>query len=478
MARPDSPADHRAVVLGASLAGLLAARVLSEHHAEVVLLERDELPTGAAPRKGTPHAVQPHGLLARGRLVLEELFPGFTAALVAQGALLGDLQAEVRFEVNRQAFASGSAGVQALAASRLAIEAEVRRRVLALPGVRAITNVDVLAPLHEGGVVRAARWRERDGGGAERQLPAALVVDCTGRGSHLPQWLRSWGLQAPAEERVQVGICYASALFRRSGRCAHGEPGMEHVALFGPVTNEQPRPGVLIAQEPGEDGVPRWVAGIGGYAGDHPSGTLENLRERARDLASPGLIKVVHEAELIGEVMRYQFPHSQRRRYERLATFPEGLLAMGDALTSFNPIYGQGMTVAACEALALRRELARGTQGLARRFFRAAAREIDVPWQLAVGGDLSLDSVPGPRPLPVRIVNAYIARLFRVAPHDAVVSNAFQRVVHMLDRPERLFAPRVLWRVLLKAGAATARRDSPAPHSGSAAGLRGASGRS
>jgi len=448
----DSP-TRRAVVLGASLAGLLAARVLSERFSEVVLLERDELPAGAAPRKGTPHAVQPHGLLARGRQVLEELFPGFTQALLAQGGLLGDLQADTNFDVNRRPMATGTAGVQALAVSRLAIEAEVRRRVLALHNVRAITGVDVLAPRLQGQRVQAARWLTRADGGTEQQLEADLVIDCTGRGSRLPQWLRDWGLAAPAEERVQVGICYTSAHFRREGRSAVGEGAVAKVASFGAVTNEQPRPGVLIAQEPCADGVPRWVAGVGGYAGDHAAATLEALRERARDIANADLIKVTHEAEPIGEVQRYVFPHSQRRRYERLARFPSGLLAMGDALTSFNPIYGQGMTVAACEALALHDALAQGHAGLARRFFRAAARVIDIPWQLAVGGDLSISSVPGPRPLPVRLVNAYIARLYRAAQHDAVVSLAFQRVVHMLDKPESLFAPRVLWRVWRKGGA-------------------------
>ena len=150
------PSTPRAVVLGASLAGLLAARVLSEHFTEVVMLERDELPEQAAPRKGTPHAAHPHGLLARGLEVLEELFPGFTRALVARGALLGDLQRDLAFEASRQRFASGVAGQAALGASRLAIEAEVRRRVLALRGVRTVTGVDVLAPrLAEGRAVAA-----------------------------------------------------------------------------------------------------------------------------------------------------------------------------------------------------------------------------------------------------------------------------------------------------------------------------------
>ncbi|HEY8878703.1 MAG TPA: monooxygenase [Roseateles sp.] len=444
-----SPAPRRAVVLGASLAGLLAARVLSEHFDEVVLLERDALPEGAAPRKGTPHAVHPHGLLARGLQVLEQLFPGFTDAMVARGGLLGDLLRDTAFEANRQRFAAGVGGLPGLAASRLAIEAEVRARVLGRAGVRIVCGADVRTPEFEAGRVVAANYLVD---GVEFSLPAALVVDCTGRGSRAPQWLRSWGLAAPEEERVHIGICYTSAYFRRSGACALG-PGLDKVASFGAVTNEQPRPGVLLAQEPGADGVPRWVAGVGGFAGDHAAATLEALRERARDIGSPELVKVTHEGEVIGDVIRYQMPHSQRRRYEALTAFPAGFLVMGDALTSFNPIYGQGMTVAACEALALRAVLAAGEARLARRFFRAAARVIDIPWQLAVGGDLSLDVVPGRRPLPLRVVNAYVARIYRVAPRDAVVSEAFQRVVHMLAPPQSLFAPRLLWRVLVKGGA-------------------------
>lgn len=452
----------RAVVLGASLAGLLAARVLSERFDEVVLLERDALPRDAAPRKGTPHAVQPHGLLAHGREVLEQLFPGFTEAMVARGGLLGDMTREVAFEAEGRRYAACHAGLHALAASRLAIEAEVRTRVLARPGVRALTGVHVLAPRHAAGDlvgrVVAARYAEAEDPSREHELAADLVVDCTGRSSHAPQWLRDWGYAPPVEERVQIGICYTSAYFKRTGTAALG-PGLDKVATFGAVTNAQPRPGVLIAQEPDAEGTPRWVAGVGGFRGDHAPATLAAMRERAIAIGGAELIKVLHEAEPIGEPMRYQMPHSQRRRYERLTRLPEGFVVMGDAITSFNPIYGQGMTVAACEALVLREQLAAAPtlSGLGPRFFRAAAKVIDIPWQLAVGGDLAIDAVPGPRPLPVRVVNAYVGRIHRVAPHDAVVSLAFQRVVHMLDRPTALFAPRIVWRVLRGSHGATRR---------------------
>lgn len=451
---------RRAVVLGASMAGLLAARVLSESFDDVLLLERDELPSAAQARKGTPQALHPHGLLARGLEVLEELFPGFGSAMVARGGALGDMLQACAFDAGRRRFAPGHAGRLALCASRLAIEAEVRQRVLTLPGVRALTGVDVLPPLHEGGRVVAARYRACAEGsaGPECTVPAALVVDCTGRGSHAPHWLQAWGYPQPREERVDIGICYTSAYFKRSGACALG-PGLEKLAAFGAVTNEQPHPGVLLAQEPDEQGTPRWVAAVGGFAGDHVPATLQALRERAVEIGSPELIKVTHEAEPIGKVIRYQMPHSQRRRYEHLRRWPLGFLVLGDAVTSFNPIYGQGMTVAACECLVLRRHLqGTGTPDPA-TFFRDIARVVDIPWQLAVGGDLAIDRVPGPRPLPVRMVNAYIGRLLRAAPRDAVVSAAFQSVVHMVQPPASLFAPTVLWRVAVKGG-----RGRPAPH--------------
>ena len=449
-----NPAHRRAIVIGASLAGLLAARVLSERYDEVVLLERDPLPDRAAPRKGTPHAVHPHGLLARGREAIEALFPGFTDALVAQGAMVGDIGTEVAVDANRARFARRPAGVLGLAASRLAIEAELRRRVRALPGVHVLDDVDVQAPVHGEGRVVGVRCR---GGDAEPQtLAAALVLDCTGRGSRSPAWLREWGYDAPPEERVTVGLAYSSAYFRRD---ASVKPTV--TVVVGAATAELPRPSILIAQEPDGEGRARWVAGVGGYAGDHVDTTLEALRRRAAEIGNREIEALAAHGEPIGPVMRYVFPHSQRRHYERLRRFPQGYLAMGDALASFNPIYGQGMTVAACEALALRDALARGPRDLARRFFKEAARIIDTPWQLAVGGDLALPSVAGPRPFPLKWINAYVDRVQRAAVDDAVVAHAFIRVMHLLAAPPSLFAPAVAWRVWRHRG--TARTGSAVP---------------
>jgi 2-polyprenyl-6-methoxyphenol hydroxylase-like FAD-dependent oxidoreductase len=208
------------------------------------------------------------------------------------------------------------------------------------------------------------------------------------------------------------------------------------------ATADCPLPGVLIGQE-GE----RWVITLGGYGADVPPLDRAGFVQRAQQMA-PEIAAVANAGRFVSEPARYRFPHSQRRRYERLRQWPLGLLAMGDAVCSFNPIYGQGMTVAACEALALRDALASDQADPARHFFKAAARIVDVAWTTAVGADLAIPSVEGKRPLPVRIVNAYVARVFRAAQHDPVVALAFLEVAHLLAQPPSLMRPAMLWRVL------------------------------
>ena len=444
-----APGHQRAVVLGASVAGLLTARVLSGHFAEVVLLERDVLAEKPAPRKGTPHAVHPHGLLARGRQILEGLFPGFSDALIAQGALAGDVAMDVAVEANGRRFAQAPSGFMGLAVSRLAIEAELRRRVRMLPSIRMLTGVDVLAPVHDAsaGRVTGVRYRAHAAAGGEQTLAAALVVDCTGRASHSPAWLREWGYEQVREDRIEIGLCYTSAYFRRD---AGVRPPL--AAIIGAATPELPRPYVLVAQEPDEAGTARWVAGVGGYAGDHVEPTLDAMQRRARAVGIDEIASLAERGELLGKVIRYGFPYSQRRRYERMQRFPSGYLLLGDALASFNPIYGQGMTAAACQAQALDTALAGGNTGLASRFLRAAAKVIDAPWQLAVSSDLALPDVPGARPLGVRVVNAYIARLQRAATRDQKVAAAFIRVINLVAAPASLFAPWIFLRVILVGG--------------------------
>lgn len=471
MTRPTHDTTHttprRAVVIGASMAGLLAARTLSDQFDEVWLLERDKLPDGAAPRKGTPHAGHAHGLLARGRQVMEELFPGLCAALVAQGALMGDLGQDASFIAGGRRFLRGPTGLVGLGVSRIRLEAEIRRRVLALPGVRLRGEVDVtgLAWSATRDVVTGVHLTTRGSADGAEFLAAELVVDASGRASRLPAWLQEQGYDAPPEERVGEGasVGYATACFER-------DPAVHEGAVICSVTPALPIGGVLLPQEGDTPGRARWVMTLGGYGADQPAPTRESMLAHVRRLGCAEMLDVLQHARPIGEPARYQFAYSRRRRYEALQRFPQRLLAVGDAICSFNPIYGQGMTVAACEALALREAVARGLDaGLHRRYFRAAGRIVDTPWGTAVGTDLALDFVPGPRTRGMRMVNAFVHRVQVAAARDRVVAAAFLAVAHLVRPPASLFAPGILARVL-RAGLAEAWSRPPAasPHQAAA----------
>jgi hypothetical protein len=192
----------------------------------------------------------------------------------------------------------------------------------------------------------------------------------------------------------------------------------------------------------------RWMVTLFGYLGLRPPTDPDGFVAFAAGLPVPDIFEVIADAEPLGEVLPTRYPASVRRRYERLRRFPEGYLVVGDAVCGFNPIYGQGMSVAALEALALRDCLRASPAGLARRFFAEVARIVDIPWQIAVGADLRFPGIEGARTAKVRLVNAYLARFHVAAAADPVLGGAFLRVVNLMDRPEGLLGPAIALRVL------------------------------
>lgn len=435
---------RHAVVVGGSMAGLLAARVLTDWFEQVTLIERDELPSGPAPRKGVPQSRQTHGLLAGGCEVLEQLFPGMTADLIREGAVPGDMLADSWWFLEGGWLARERSGLDGLLMSRPFLEHAVRRRVLGLSNL-SVRKGSVDALMHRGGCVTGVQI---DG----QALPAELVVDATGRGSRTPQWLDDLGYGRPVEERVTVGIKYTTRLFRRSG--GPGEP----VAVIVPPTPDGKQGGVMLSQEGG-----RWTVTMVASFGAAPPTDLAGFLDFARRIPSPAIYTHIQEAEPIGEAQTYSFPASVRTRYETLARFPERLLVIGDALCSFNPIYGQGMTVAALEALALDKAVATGLDDLPRRFFTSAAAVVDVPWQLAVGGDLRIPEVVGTRSRMGSILGWYIARLHEAAHTDATLAIAFMRVANLVRPPQTLLSPGALVRVAYRYMSNRLTRHSRAP---------------
>lgn len=438
------PAEHthhlgtRAVVIGASIGGLLAARVLADHYDEVVLVDRDTFGPYGKFRKGVMQARHAHALLAGGMLAIEELLPGLERELIARGSVSSDMQAACSWINEGRPLSSEPSGRQGILTSRLLLEDQVRARVLALPNVVAHERVDVRGltqPIC--GQVAGLRiaWRDRDD--AEELVTADLVVDASGRSSRAPAWLAAIGYRGPRTDEIVVGLSYTTREFHRRDPDDEG-----HNVVVG-ATVEHPRAGVILVQPDG-----RWIVTLGGYLGDAAPTDLDGFRDFAASMPAPHLADALAGLTPIGDARTFKYHASRWRRYDRLRGFPEGFLVFGDAISSFNPIYGQGITVAAREALALQRCLrTQGTDRLAKRFFAAAAREIAVPWELAASSDLRLPAVQGRRSLKVRAVNRYMPKYFRAAEHDPQLSTAFLEVVNLLARPESLLSPRNLLRV-------------------------------
>lgn len=427
-----------AVVIGASMGGLLAARALSDFFENVTVLECDLFPKEDVPRKGVPQARHAHGLLARGRSVIEDFFPGWTDQVVASGGSRGDIAHDVSWVGHGVTLKTAPSDLAGLLASRPVLEGHVRRRLFALPNVRAMEGCAALGLVADdkGSAIRGVRVKIDNG--SEQAIIADLVVDASGRGSLSPAWLESLGYARPAEEKIEISMGYTTRVYRRRAGDLGGKLAVV-VAGNGPIW----RSGAVLFQT--ED---RWIVSLGGYFGDYAPDDDQMFAAYAGSLPTPEIHGIVARAEPLDEFVTYRYSANLRRRYERLNRFPKNYLVFGDAVCSFNPIYGQGMTVAAQEAAVLRECLREGDDDLARRFFSTAAATIDTPWDIAVGNDLRHPRVKGPRSAKIRFINWYIGKLHVAACNDGVLTNAFLQVANLQAPPQQLLRPAVVMRVL------------------------------
>lgn len=435
---------ERAVVLGASMAGLLAARVLAESYRTVTVVERDTLPTEPTPRRGVPQGRLIHALLARGAQVLDELLPGILDELVADGAIRWDGDySKLCFSLGgHQLVQTGRCpsadSMPFYFQSRPFLEWHVLRRMREIPNVTILERHDVvcLSASPDRRRVTGVDVVHRDSREV-KVLDGDLVVDATGRGSRTPLFLEQLGYDRPRVDEVVVQLAYACQPVRiKPGAVAEN---------FIAVMPQDGRPKMFATASYENDTA---MFAVGAMAGHEPPDTPIDMVEFAADFVPANVLAALADAEPLGPVVNYRVPSNRWRRYDKMRRLPAGLLVLGDAVCSFNPIYGQGMTVAAVEATVLRDCLRRGDGDLARRFFRSSAKTIRIAWQTAVGSDLALPEVEGTVPLSMRLSNAYLDRVLTASETDATVTLQFLRVLGMLDPPAKLFAPKFVVRVL------------------------------
>ena len=441
-----------AVVIGASMSGLLAARALSPHFDRVTIVERDHLPpAGTGVRKGVPQGAHAHGVLASGYRIIDAYFPGLMDELEALGASRADVVGTfLWFQYGRWKLRH-DAGLRGITVSRPCLEAAIRRKVASLPNLTILEHTDALTPVFQpaSGRVSGVVVRPR-GGTHDTILRADLVVDATGRGSRSAQWLEEWGFDRPDIETVKVDVGYATRIFeRRRGEFFDSVGGI--VAGTPP---ESRRLGAVLAAE-GD----RWVITLVGCLRDYPPDDERGWLEFAASLPVGAVHELAASARPLSDIVTYRFPANVRRRYDRMRRFPAGYLVVGDAVCSFNPIYGQGMSVAAMEARALDESLAGGVEDIARRFFGRARAIVDIPWTIATGEDLRYPEVEGRRPMGFHLLNRYMDRVHATASEDTEVCRRFFDVLNLLAPPASLLTPRVAWRVLSR----RARTDRGSP---------------
>lgn len=450
----------RALVIGGGIAGLCAARVLADHHDEVIILERDRYPADIRVRRGVPQGQMYHTLIERGRREVEKLFPGFHALLDDWGVPRAAGGFNIAYMTPRGWGKPIQAAVQtAMSASRPLIEAAIRKLALEIPNIRVIeerlatgliADQDAGHPICRGVTVRSPEGSER--------IDADLVVDASGGGSRAPQWLKDIGLSPPDEEQLDPMLTYGSQWLRlRPDATWPARWWWTHGVFLQRIPPHDINSAHLMLHENG-----RWMLTMVTAGDGQPPTEPEQIAEFLAGLRSPLIAQMYPLFEPVTKVVSYRLSKNRWRHFERWGERLDGFLALGDAVCVFNPNLGQGMSAASAEAGILRECLRRtiAPAELPKLFFAAQARFQAGPWGLSTSNDLRFDTVMGKRTARVRAFNWYRQQL---------ILASWWRVQRRLAQVDLLLKPaRTIFNPLLPAMAAASRavprwRDSYDP---------------
>ena len=436
---------RQVIVIGGSIAGLLTARVLSEYVSRVVILEKDELQHVPSPRRGTPHGHQLHSIHQTGAEIVHKLFPDMVLDFPSSGLIPCDLGSEMRWFFYGDWMPDVPAEVNAYWCERPRFEWALRRRVADLPNVTVMAGYKVTGLIPDASKRRivGVTVQQSDARQTAQDLFADLVVDAGGRGSRVPQWLAALDYAKPSASTVQINFGDATGTYQLppdfvpswKALLISAKPGLsQRLGLIHMLPNNRMK--VLLA----------------GWFGDHPPADEAGFLDFARSLPRPDIYECLRRATLLSPIYTHKLPSNRWYHYEKMSRWPDGLLVAGDAVCSFNPSYGQGMTVAALHAMELQKlldDLHKGGQslvqpGIGRRFQTASAQIIKNPWMITTGEDLRFPQAEGPRPRSLAWVHRYLGRVFDAAHRDPGVAKRFLEVMTFVREPSALFHPDVL----------------------------------
>lgn len=429
------PRNH-AVVIGSSVAGLCAAKLLSEYYERITLYERDPLPDRPVNRSAIPQGDHVHLLMARGAEELEKVFPGLLAAMTAEGVPVVQNQPEsIHFTAGGHVLGTGrtlESNFTAYVPSRAQLEFQIRARVIALPTVD-IVQRGVTEPVFDAATGRVTGVVLDDG----EVVTADLVVDASGRGSRLPTWLQQWGFGKPREDSVKIGVTYASQRVRiPAGLMA------EKMVLVSAPHDRPLGMGMLFH----EDGI--WTVTAFGVAKAEPPHDFAGICDLADKVLPPHISVALRAGDPVGEMNFHRYPTSRWRRYDKMDRLPAGIFPFGDAVASLNPTFGQGVTMTALQAANLREALAHDSHDFITRLNRRTARTTLPVWLMNSVADFEAHGAQGHRPKWYGPMFGLFDQFLGAAETDPVLAEWFLRRTSLLDSVWMTPPPRIIGRAV------------------------------
>ncbi|GAC1307075.1 MAG: FAD-binding monooxygenase [Mucilaginibacter sp.] len=433
---------RNAIVLGGSFAGLMTAKALSTYYAQVTIIEKDTVHRYPESRKGQPHTKHLHGLLPCALNILNNYFPGLSEEINNNGGVVNDFGTSMSWFTHGGYKKNVFLDIQGVSLSRPLLEHLVRERVLSLPNVTLLDNTTAKAFLISDDRQKVTGVNIEDKQDKQFiEFGADLIVDCMGRGSRTPQWLKEIGYAEVPKEEVKINVTYTTRLYKR-------DPGDARGRLWIACTPQAPKEQRNGAVFPIEGN--KWIVSVGGWHGEMAPTGEKDFLEFLKTLPNPNIYDIASTCEPLSDIIQYKYPLSVRRNYEKMRRFPSGFLVLGDAVSSFNPVYGQGISSVCLQAVELDKMISENVNEhkLAKTYFKRTLKIKNKLGQMSTGEDFRFPQTTGTKPFGIDLINKYVSLVHKATIRDEVVCKTFLKVMGLIDSPAKLLHPQIIWRIL------------------------------
>ncbi|ALC83914.1 MULTISPECIES: FAD-dependent oxidoreductase [Bacillus] len=433
---------EKAVVIGSGIAGKLAAKALSHSFQQVIIVEADKEYKEKVPRKRVPQSYHPHVLLKRGEEAIEILFPGIVSQLIEDGSIVTNPTKDLKWHHFGYWKKRFSGELIMLQLSRPMLEWHLQRRVEEVPNIitRYETKTEQLLVNKHDNTIKGVRLRSLKSGLTE-ELDANLVVDASGSSSKSIDWLQALDVKVK-EEKVKIQLFYATRLYSLKKQ---EHPEWQSL-IISPSIPDNPYGAFIQTLEEN-----RFSVTYSGYANAQAPKTNEEFISYAKKLPVPDVLQFLEGAEPLSEIKIHRVPYQVRRRFDLAKNIPDGFLIIGDAHCRFDPLFGQGMSVAAMQALELKSSLLqtkKADKGFSQSLHKKISKIIDVPWEMATTEALRHPEVKGARTFVQPYKQWYSKRVYELSASEPEIYIRLVRVINLIRSPLHLYHPKVLFPIL------------------------------